>query len=118
LLGEEDLEELLARTIEVAITLKLIACKELSGIIVDSIVQEKSIAPPTDCKLLETARVKMVEADKAKSLELKRTYVKEGQLLGYKVGCYVYYRQFKRMRKAIKRQSAILGRLHHGICAR
>jgi transposase, IS5 family len=48
LLGEEGVEELLARTIEVAVTLKLIANKELSRIIVDSTVQEKVIAHPTN----------------------------------------------------------------------
>ena len=37
---------MLARTIEVAVTLKLIAKKELSHIIVDSTVQEKAIAHP------------------------------------------------------------------------
>jgi IS5 family transposase len=60
LLGEEGVEELLARTIEVAVTLKLIAKKELSHIIVDSTVQEMAIAHPTDSKLLETARIKLV----------------------------------------------------------
>jgi len=45
LLGEEGVEELLARTMEVAVTLKLIAKKELTRVIVDSTVQEKAIAP-------------------------------------------------------------------------
>jgi hypothetical protein len=49
-------EELLARTMEVAVTLKLIAKKELTRVIVDSTVQEKAVAHPTDSKLLETAR--------------------------------------------------------------
>ena len=115
LLGEEGVEELLARTIEVAVTLKLIAKKELSRIIVDSTVQEKAIAHPTDSKLLETARIKLVEAAKAEGIELKQTYAKEGQLLGYKAGRYAHARQFKRMRKAIKRQSTIVGRLHREI---
>jgi transposase, IS5 family len=115
LLGEEGVEELLARTIEVAVTLKLIASKELSRIIVDSTVQEKAIAHPTDSKLLETARVKLVEAAKAEGIELKQTYAKEGQLLGYKAGRYAHARQFKRMRKAIKRQATIVGRLHREI---
>lgn len=43
-LGEEGVEELLARTMEVAVTLKLIAKKELARVIVDSTVQEKAIA--------------------------------------------------------------------------
>ena len=61
-LGEEGVEELLVRTMEVAVTLKLIAKKELTRVIVDSTVQEKAVAHPTDSKLLETARSKLVEA--------------------------------------------------------
>jgi IS5 family transposase len=105
----------LARTVEVAVTLKLIASKELSRIIVDSTVQEKAIVHPTDSKLLETARVKLVEAAKAEGIELKQTYAKEGQLLGYKAGRYAHARQFKCMYKAIKRQRTIVGRLHREI---
>ena len=115
LLGEEGVEELLARTIEVAVTLKLIAKTELCQIIVDSTVQEKAIAHPTDSKLLETARSKLVEAAKAEGLELKQTYAKEGQLLGYKAGRYAHARQFKRMRQVIKRQSTIVHRLQREI---
>ena len=66
-LGEEGVEELLARTMEVAVTLKLIAKKELTRVIVDSTVQEKAVAHPTDSKLLETARSQVVEeANRAK----------------------------------------------------
>lgn len=68
LLGEEGVEELLARTIEVAVTLKLIAKAELRTLIVDSTVQEKAISHPTDSKLLETARAKLVEAAKAQGI--------------------------------------------------
>ena len=59
------MEELLARTMEVAVTLKLIAKKELTRVIVDFTVQEKAVAHPTDSKLLETARSKVVEVAKA-----------------------------------------------------
>jgi IS5 family transposase len=61
-LGEIGVEELLAFTIEVVETLKLIASKKLSRSIVDSTVQEKAFAHSTASKLLETARVKLVEA--------------------------------------------------------
>ncbi len=76
LLGEEGIEEILARIIEVAVLLKLIAKKELSRIIVDSTVQEKNIAHPTDSKLMETAHIKLVEAAKAQGIGLKQTYAK------------------------------------------
>jgi IS5 family transposase len=114
-LGEQGVEELLARTMEVAVTLKLIAKKELTRVIVDSTVQEKAVTHPTDSKLLETARSKVVEVAKAEGIELKQTYAKEGQLLGYKAGRYAHARQFRRMRKVIKRQGTIVGSLHREI---
>lgn len=93
-IGEEGVEELLARTVEVAVTLKLIAKSELSQIIVDSTVQEKGITHPTDSKLLGTARAKLVETARAQGVELKQTYAKEGQLLSYKAGRYAQARQY------------------------
>jgi IS5 family transposase len=114
-LGEEGVEELIARTMEVAVTLKLSAKKELTNVIVNSTEQEKAIAHPTDSKLLEKARSKVVEAAKANGIELKQTYAKEGQLLGYKAGPYAHARQFKRMRKVIKHQRTIVGRLQREV---
>jgi IS5 family transposase len=73
------------------------------------------VAHPTDSKLLETARSKVVEFAKANGIELKQTYAKEGQLLGYKAGRYAHARQFKRMRKVIKRQRTIVGRLQREV---
>ena len=43
LLGEQGVEELLARTLEPAVNLKRIAKQELGRIIVDSTVQEKGV---------------------------------------------------------------------------
>lgn len=114
-LGEEGVEELLARTMQVAVTLKLIAKKELSRVIVDSTVQEKAVAHPTDSKLLETARAKVVEAAKVNGIELKQTYAREGRQLRFKAGRYAHARQFRRMLKVIKRQRTILGRLQREV---
>lgn len=115
LLGEEGVEELLAQTINVAVQLKLIKPQELARVIVDSTVQHKAIAHPTDSRLLETARVKLVEAAKDAGIELKQTFAKEGRHLSRKAGRYAHARQFKRMRRAIKRQSTIVGRLQREI---
>ena len=115
LLGEEGVEELLAQTINVAIELKLIKPQELTRVIVDSTVQHKAIAHPTDSRLLETARAKLVEAAKDAGVELKQTFAKEGKELGRKAGRYAHARQFKRMRRAIKRQRTIVGRLQREI---
>ena len=111
LLGEEGVEELLAQTVNLAVSLKLIPAAALASVVVDSTVQEKAVAHPTDSRLLETARAKLVGAAQDAGIELKQTFAKEGQLLRFKAGRYAHARQFKRMRRVIKRQSTVLGRL-------
>ena len=111
LLGEEGVEELLAHTINAAVELGLIKPQELTCVVVDSTVQPKAIAHPTDSRLLEVARTKLVEAAKEAGIELKQTFAKEGKALARQAGRYAAARQFKRMRRAIKRQRTIVGRL-------
>jgi IS5 family transposase len=111
LLGDEGVEELLAQTVNVAVALKLIQPQELEQVLVDSTVQHKAIAHPTDSKLLETARVKLVEVAKQAGIELKQTYAKEGQALGRKAGRYAHAKQWRRMKHTIKRQRTVVGRL-------
>lgn len=111
LLGEEGVEELLAQTINVAVNLQLIQPQELNRVIVDSTVQHKAIAHPTDSGLLETARVKLVGAAKNAGIHLKQTFAKEGVALSRKASRYAHARQFKRMKYTIKRQRTIVGRL-------
>lgn len=115
LLGEEGVEALLAQTVCAAVNMKLISAKELSTVVVDSTVQSKAIAHPTDSRLLETARDKLVQAAKNVGLELKQTFAKEGRVLGFKAARYAHAKQFKRMRRMIKRQRTIVARLARDI---
>lgn len=111
LLGEDGVEGLLAQTITAAVNMKLISPKELATVVVDSTVQPKAIAHPTDSKLLETARQKLVAAAKEAGIDLKQTFAKEGRLLRFKAGRYAHAKQFKRMGRAIKRQRTIVARI-------
>jgi transposase, IS5 family len=52
-LGEAGVEELLGKTIETAVTAKAIPIQSLERVIVDTTVQEKAIAHPTDSRLLD-----------------------------------------------------------------
>ncbi len=54
------MEELLAHTINAAHAMQAVDARELSRVIVDTTVQEKAIAYPTDSRLLEVARKKLV----------------------------------------------------------
>lgn len=115
LLGEEGVEELLAQTIKIALDLKLIEAQELRSVIVDTTVQPKAVAHPSDNRLLEVARGKLVELAKSAGIGLKQTFAKEGTQLAHKAGRYAHAKQFKRMGKSIKRQRTIVGRLQREI---
>ncbi|MEO6276830.1 IS5 family transposase [Roseateles sp.] len=108
-LGEQGLEQLLKFTIETAVEIKAIKPAELERVIVDSTVQEKAIAHPVDSRLLEIARHQVVKAARAVGIALKQTFAAEGKTLRRKAGGYAHAKQFKRLRKAVKRQRTILG---------
>jgi IS5 family transposase len=108
-IGEEGLELLLKATIETAVHSKAIKPQELERVIVDSTVQEKAIAHPTDSRLLEIARHKLVSAAKRLGLKLKQTFEREGAHLRRRAGGYAHAKQFKRLKKVLRRQRTIVG---------
>ncbi|KQP13043.1 IS5 family transposase [Pseudorhodoferax sp. Leaf267] len=108
-IGEAGVEELLKATIDTAVASKAIRPAEFERLIVDTTVQEKAIAHPVDSRLLQIARHKVVAAAKRAGIALKQTFVKEGKTLRRKAGGYAHAKQFKRLRKVVKRQRTILG---------
>ena len=109
LLGEDGLEHLLKATIECAVHIKAVRPADLERVIVDSTVQSKAVAHPVDSRLLEIARHKVISAAKRAGIACKQTYAKEGKTLCRKAGGYGHAKQFKRLRKTVKRQRTILG---------
>jgi hypothetical protein len=109
MIGEEGVEQLLIATIEAAVSANAIKPSEFEKVIVDSTVMEKAIAHPTDSRLLEIARYQVVKTAKAAGITLKQTYAKEALHLRRKAGGYAHARQFKRLRKVVKRQRTVLG---------
>ena len=108
-IGEAGVEELLKATIDTAVASRAIRPAEFERVIVDSTVQEKAIAHPVDSRLLEIARHQVVKAAKAAGIVLKQTFAKAGATLRRKAGGYAHAKQFKRLRRVVKRQRTILG---------
>lgn len=110
-LGEAGVEEMLATTIAAAVQMEAIAPADFERVIVDSTVQEKAIAYPTDSRLLDVARAKLVKLAQRAGLQLKQTYERESRQLRRRAGGYAHAKQFKRLRRVLKRQRTVLGRL-------
>jgi len=85
-LGEAGVEELLATTIAAAMEMKAVTSAEFERVIVDTTVQEKAIAYPTDSRLLEVARARLVQLAQCAGLSLKQTYERESKRLRRRAG--------------------------------
>jgi IS5 family transposase len=108
-LGEDGMEQLLKATIDAAVAMKAVKPHDLERVIVDTTVQEKAIAHPVDSRLLEIARHKVVSAAKRAGIALKQTFAKEGKELRRRAGGYAHAKQFRRLKRVVKRQRTILG---------
>lgn len=109
--GAERLELLLKETVELAVREKHVPKKDLQQVTVDTTVQEKNITYPTDSKLLYTAIRKLSEAAKTNGITLRQSYVRVGKRAVTKAGRYAHAKQFRRMRRELKRLRTWVGRL-------
>lgn len=110
-IGEAGCEWLLTQTIEAAKGSGTIKTKSLTTVVLDTTVQEKAIAYPTDSRLLNQAREQLVTAAQAENLPLRQSYVRVGNTAQQMAGRYAHARQFKRMRREVKKLRTWLGRV-------
>jgi len=109
--GGGGLLELLTQTIEVTVEHKHVSERELIHVNVDKTVQEKNITHPTDSKLLYKAIVKLGAAAKDRGVPLRQSYVPMGKRASVKAGRYAHARQFKRMRRELRKLRTWVGRM-------
>lgn len=109
-LGKEGLEKILAETIVTAVRTETVSPKDLQKVIADTTVMEKNIAFPTDTKLLNRAREQLVSLAFENGLRLRQSYARTGKHTAFNAGRYAHAKQFKRMRKEVKKLKNYLGR--------
>jgi Transposase domain (DUF772) len=114
-MGEDKLNALLQESLAVATKTKAIKPSELSRVVIDTTVQPKAIAFPTDAKLLHRSREILVRLAKKHGLVLRQSYVRVGKLALIKHQRYAHAKQFKRAGKMLKKLKTILGRVRRDI---
>lgn len=104
------MENILGQIIVTAIKTAMVLLEDLKRAISDSTIMEKNISFPTDTKLLNRAREKLVDLASGCDLKLRQTHARVGRFATLNAGWYANAKQFKRMRKEIKKLKNFLGR--------
>jgi IS5 family transposase len=109
--GAERLEKLLETTIHTALAMKAVRPRDLQKVNIDTTVQEKAIAFPTDARLYHKMRVALVRRARSLGIPLRQNYRFKGKKLLAKQGRYAHARQMKRAAKMTRQLKTILGRV-------
>jgi IS5 family transposase len=110
-MGEERLQALLQESLAVAARTGAMKPGDLARVIVDTTVQPKNITFPTDAKLLNRAREKLVKLAKKLGVGLRQSYTRIGKFELIRHQRYAHAKQFKRANRALRKLKTYLGRV-------
>ena len=114
-IGPKNMEQLLSETLETAKREEHLTPQHMERVNVDTTVQEKAIAYPTDSRLYHKARVLLVKAAKDRGIPLRQSYLRLGKRALIMNGRYAHARQMKRAKKEQKKLKNFLGRVYRNI---
>jgi len=109
-MGEEKLQALLQESLAVATRTEAMKPSDLARVVIDTTVQPKAVMFPTDAKLLNRARERLVRLAKKLGVSLRQSYRRVGKLALIKHQRYAHAHQFKRAGKAFRKLKTYLGR--------
>lgn len=110
-IGADDLEKLLKETIDLGKREKFIDKNEFHKVNVDTTVQEKAIAFPTDARLSFKMIRLLVKAAKKRNIILRQTYVRKAPSAFLMQSRYSRAKQIKKAIKETKRLRNYMGRI-------
>ena len=110
-LGEEHLVALVQESLAVAHKTGALATRDLERVVVDTTVQPKAIAHPTDARLCHRALEKLVERAKRYGVPLRQSYRRVAKRAVIMIGRYSHAHQFKRAGRQLKLLRTRLGRV-------
>ena len=92
-----------------------LASRDLERVVVDTTVQPKAIAHPTDARLCHRALEKLVDLARHHQVPLRQSYRRLAKRAAIMVGRYMHAHQFKRARRELKFLRIRLGRVIRGV---
>jgi IS5 family transposase len=110
-IGKERMELLIKGTLDVALLEKFISKREFKHVNIDTTVQEKNIAFPTDSGLMLKAILKLGKAALERNISLRQSYRRVARKAHHKAGRYAHAKQYRRMNAQIRFLRTRLGRL-------
>ena len=109
--GEDGMEKMLYLTLKTAQKAGLLKESHLNKVNVDTTVQEKAIAYPTDARLYNRMREKLVKYARKLGIKLRQSYERVAKKCLIMQGRYSHARQMKRAGKETKKLKTYLGRI-------
>lgn len=110
-IGEAGAEELLKETIKAGLKLKAVKSFQLKRVNIDTTVQEKEIRFPTDARLYDRARQRLVDFAKERGVKLRQNYNRKSKQMLYWQSRYSHARQMKRAKACTRKLRNYLGRV-------
>src|ERR1700729_2863628 len=110
-MGEQRLAALIQESLSVATRTGAAKPTDFSKVIVDTTVQPKAVAFPTDAKLMHRARERLVRLAKQQGVKLRQSYERVGKRALVAHQRYAHAKQFKRAGRELRRVRTYLGRV-------
>ena len=110
-IGGTGCEKLLQMTIEAGKRTKTITERSFEKVIVDTTVQPKAVAHPTDARLYRKIHGAMIRIAKEEVVELRQSYTRTMKGAFHQHARYAKAKQFKRARKVQKQMKTLAGRV-------
>src|SRR5215472_3871929 len=110
-MGQEKLKALLQESLAVATRTDAMRPSDLARVVIDTTVQPKAVMFPTDAKLLNRARERLVRLTKKLGVSLRQSYARVGKLALIKHQRYAHAHQFKRANRSLRKLKTYLGRV-------
>jgi Transposase domain (DUF772) len=109
--GPEGVEKLLKQVLRAATQQQALNSKEIKTVNVDTTVQEKAIAFPTDARLYDKARRALVRLARTYQVKLRQSYVRLGKRALFQQSRHAAARQGQRAQKETRKLKTYLGRV-------